>query len=162
MDNEQYINIKIKKLKDEAKNPTIHKDNRKVSDLYAAEDVYIAPNETVAVSTGLAFIFPDEIGMMIMPPNELHSKTSLRYAGGARVIENSYYFKEEVKIYFHNTYSLEENNQKVSEYKLINGTVVSDCNNLYDKGTVKICKGDCIAQIMPVTAAYNDPDNFKS
>ena len=152
---EQCVDISIKMINPEAKMPTIHKDNNRISVLYAAEDVFIAPNETVAVSTGLGFIFPDDVGLMFFPPSELSSKASLRFANNVFVLENDYYYQGEVKIHLQNNYSLNKDSKKVPEYKLIDGTIVSDSNNLYEKGTVKICKGDCIAQMMPVDAAYN-------
>ncbi len=156
MDNKQIIDIRIIKKNPEAKIPTVHKDNNKVSDLYSIEDVFIAPNETVGVSTGLGFIFPDDVGLMFFSPNELSSKASLRFKNNVFVLENSYYYQDEVKIYLHNTYSQNKDYHKVPEYRLIDGTFVSDSHNLYEKGTVKICKGDCIAQMMPVDVAYKD------
>ena len=85
---EQYVDIRIKKFKPEAKMPTTHKDNGRVSDLYAAEDFFIAPNETVAISTGLVFIFPNNVGLMFFPPSELSSKASLRFANNVFIFRN--------------------------------------------------------------------------
>ena len=153
---DQYVDIRIKKFKPEAKMPTTRKDNCRVSDLYAVEEVFISPNETAAVSTGLGFIFPDDVGLMFFSPNELSSKASLRFKNNVFVLENSYYHQDEVKINLQNTYSQNKDSQKVSEYRLIDATIVLDSNNLYEKGTVKICKGDCIAQMMPVDAAFKD------
>ena len=62
-------------------------------------------------------------------------------------------------IYLQNTCPKIDNCQKVSEFKLIDGTVISDQNSLYQKGTVKICKGDCIAGMMPVDAFYSNTDD---
>lgn len=157
---EQCLVIKFKIVNLEAKEPTIHKGNNKLSDIFAAEDVFIAPSETVAVSTGLAFIFPDDIGIMLMPTNDLYSKSSLSFVGRVKVLENSYYPGDEVKINFNNKYSLKEGSKKVHEYKLLDGTVVSDPNNLYVEGTVKIRKGDCIASMMPVDPAYSETDEI--
>ncbi len=156
MDNKQIIDIRIIKKMPEAKMPTVHKDNNEVSDLYSIEDVFISPNETSAVNTGLGFIFPDDVGLMFFPPNALSSKASLRFINNVFVLKNSYYHQDEVKIYLQNTYSQNEDSQKVPEYRLIDGTIITDSNNLYEKGTVKICKGDCIAQMMPVDVAYKD------
>ena len=148
------MEIGLKRIKHDAKTPVTHKDDRRVSDIYAAEDVFIAPGETVAVSTGLGFIFPDEIGLMFFPISGLSSTTSLRYPKGPFVLQNNYYAQQEVMIYLQNTCPKIDNCQKVSEFKLIDGTVISDQNSLYQKGTVKICKGDCIAVMMPVDAFY--------
>ncbi len=154
MDNEQFLDIGLKRVKPDAQPPRLWENGRTL-DLFSAEDVFILPNETIAVSTGYAFIFPDEIGIMIMPANELRKNTYLRYINNVEVLENDYYFKDEVKINLQNTYSLKEDSQKVSQYQLINGNTVTDSNSLYIEGTVKICKGDCIAWMMPVPAAYN-------
>lgn len=142
----------------EAKMPTIHKANDGILVIYAAEEIFISPNETVAVSTGLGFNFPDDVGLMFFPPNALSSKASLRFINNVFVLKNSYYHQDEVKIYLQNTYSQNEDSPKVPDYRLIDGTIVSDSSNLYEKGTVKICKGDCIAQMMPVDAASSNTD----
>ena len=152
------MEIGFKRIKHDAKTPTIHKDDGRILDIYAAEEVLIAPGETVAASTGLCFIFPDEIGLMFMPISGLSSKAFLRYPRGPFVLQNNHYSQEEVKILLENTYASKETLQKVHEYKLIDGTIVSDQNNLYDEGTVKICKGDCIARMMPVEAFYPDTE----
>lgn len=153
---EQHVDISVKRFNPEAKMPTVHKDNDRISVLYSAEDVFVSPNETVSVSTGLSFIFPDDVGLMFFPPSGLSTKASLRFANNIFVLENSYYHQDEVKIYLQNTYSQNKDSEKVPEYRLIDGTIVLDSNNLYEKGTVKICKGDCIAQMMPVDVAYKD------
>ena len=156
MDNKQIIDIRIKKLLPEAKMPTVHKDNIEISDLYSAEDVFIAPSETVAASTGLGFIFPNDVGLMFFSPSELITKASLRFMNYVFVLENSYYHQDEVKIYLQNTYPHNKDFKKVHEYKLIDGTIISDTNNLFVEGTVKISRGDLIAWMKPVDAAYKD------
>ncbi len=148
------MKIGFKKIKNDAKTPAIHKDDGRILDIYAAEEVFIAPGETVAVSTGLGFIFPDEIGIMFMPLEVLSTKASLKYAKGVRVLQNNYYFQEEVKIYLQNINTEEEDPQQVHEYRLIDGTTVLDLENSYYTGTIKINKGDCIARMMPVEAFY--------
>ena len=153
MDN--VYEIAFKKLNPSAKVPTNH-DKGKIVDIYAAEDKFIVPGETVAVGTGLAFTFPDVLGLMFMPVSGLSTNTSLRYANGPFVLQNNYYEKEEVKIRFQNTYGDGEKVEKVPEYKLIDGSVISNPGKLYTKGTVKICKGDCISRMMPVDAFYQD------
>ena len=147
--------VAFKKLDPSVKAPTCH-DGGKILDIYAAEDMFIVPGDTVSVGTGLVFMFPDTLGLMFMPVIGLSTNTTLRYANGPFVLQNNYYEKEEVKIRFQNTYSDGEKEEKVSEYKLIDGSVISDPGKLYSKGTVKICKGDCISRMMPVDAFYQD------
>ncbi len=156
---EQCVDISIKIFNPEAKMPTVHKDNDGISVIYAAEDVFISPNETVAVSTGLGFVFPDDVGLMFFSPSELSAKASLRFINNVFVLKNRYYHQDEVKIYLQNTYSQSKDSQKTPKYRLIDGTIVSDPGNVYVEGTVKICKGDCIAHMMPVAPFY--PDNEK-
>lgn len=159
MDNEKPVDISYKKLKPEAKTPKV-RNNGNMFDIYAAEEFFIEPNEIAAVSTGLTFTFPDDMGLMFIPPSDLRSKASLWFPEGCKVIENSYYSKEEVKIYLQNTYTLKEGSKKVHEYKLIDGNVIAESQKLYTEGTVKICKGDCIACMLPVAAAYSNGDEI--
>ncbi len=153
MDNDRYFDINLKKFNHDALAPRVREDG-KTSDIFAAEDVFIAPSETVAVSTGLGFIFPNDVGLMFFSPSELITKASLRFMNYVFVLENSYYHQDEVKIYLQNTYPHNKDFKKVPEYKLIDGTIISDTNNLFVEGTVKICKGDLIAWMKPVDAAY--------
>ena len=147
------MDIAFKKLIPEAITPATDKDGL-ILDLYAAEDAFISPNEIAAVSTGICFIFPDEIGLMICPPGGLNKNTSLRYAKGAVVLQNNYYSQDTVKILLQNTYFEKGSSEKVHEYTLIDGTIVSDPGTFYDRGTIKICRGDHIARMMPVDAFY--------
>ena len=86
-------------------------------------------------------------------------QTGKRHSKSVIVLQNNYYSREEIKIFLQNTYNEKENPQKVHEYRRIDGSIVSGQNNFYDRGTVKICKGDCIAHMMPV-APFNS-DNEK-
>lgn len=148
------MDIKFKSIKPEIKMPVFN-EKKTWLEVFAAEDVFISPKEIKAVSTGLSFVFPDDIGLMFIPPSTLTSKVNLRYARNVFVLENSYYHQTEVMIYLENTNDIKGDNKKVAEYKLIDGTTVTDAKNLYDEGTVKIRKGDCIAWVQPVEAAYN-------
>lgn len=143
--------VAFKKLDPSVKAPTCH-DEGNILDIYAAEDVFIVPGDTVTVGTGLAFMFPDALGLMFMPVSGLSTNTTLRYANGPLVLQNNYYEQEEVKIRFQNTYGDGETVEKVPDYRLIDGSVIADPNGLYAKGTVKICKGDRISRMMPVDA----------
>ena len=91
---------------------------------------------------------------MICPPGGLNKNTSLRYAKGAVVLQNNYYSQDAVKILLQNTYFEKGSSEKVHEYTLIDGTIVSDPGTFYDRGTIKICRGNCIARMMPVDAFY--------
>ena len=157
------MDIAFKKLIPEAITPATDKDGL-ILDLYAAEDVFISPNEIAAVSTGICFIFPDELGLMICPPGGLNKNTSLRYAKGIMVLQNNNYSQDAVKILLQNSCVVKESPEKVHEYTFIDGTIVSDSGTLYDRGTIKICRGNCIARMMPVDAFYPNtediPDKF--
>ena len=136
----------------------VYDENHNLIKIFAAEDVFISPDERKTVSTGIAFVFPDDVGLMFFPPSELTSKTGLRYdyPNHAFVLQNNYYHQEELKIRFKNSCAINADAKRVCEYKLIDGTIVSDSNNLYNEGTVKICKGDCIALMKQVPAFYDD------
>ena len=135
-------------------------ENYNLTKIFAAEDAFISPDEVKAVSTGIVFKFPEDVGLMFFPPSELTSKTGLRYdyPNHAFVIQNNYYHQEELKIRFKNSYSIKGDAKRVSEYKLIDGTIVTNPNNLYNEGTVKICKGDCIAIMKQVPAFYDETE----
>ncbi len=92
---------------------------------------------------------------MFIPPSAMTSKSSLRYAKNVFVLENSYYHQEELRIHLKNIYPTKDSIKRVTEYKLIDGSIVTDDNNYFDEGTVKIRKGDLIAWVQPVDAAYN-------
>ena len=152
--------IKCKRAKPGAKLP-VFDEKHSWFEVFAAEDVFISPNEIKDVRTGTIFIFPNEIGLMFMPISEMRTKASITYANNVFVKENSYYFQDELKIKLKNTYSPEDDGEKVYEYKLLDGTIIKDQNHLYVKGTVKICSGDCISHMMEVTAACNNPEIYK-
>lgn len=148
------MDIHYRQINPEAKLPVFN-EMKSLLEVFAAEDIFISPNEIKAVSTGLSFIFPDDIGIMFIPPSAMTSKTSLRYVKNVFVLENSYYHQEEFIIHFKNIYLTKDSIKSVTEYKLIDGSIVTDDNNYYDEGTVKIRKGDLIAWVQPVDAAYN-------
>ncbi len=149
--------IVCKPIKPDVPQPEFE-ENHDIIKIFAAEDVFISPDERKAVSTGISFEFPDDVGLMFFPPSELTSKTGLRYdyLNHAFVLQNNYYHQEELKIRFKNSCFIKGDVKRVSEYKLIDGTTVSDPNTLYNEGTVKICKGDCIALMKQVAAFYDE------
>ena len=148
------MDIHFRQINPEVKLPVFNKE-KSLLEVFAAEDVLISPNEIKDVSTGLSFVFPDDIGLMFIPPSAMTSKSSLRYAKNVFVLENSYYHQEELRIHLKNIYPTKDSIKRVTEYKLIDGSIVTDDNNYFDEGTVKIRKGDLIAWVQPVDAAYN-------
>src|SRR5690606_29790245 len=58
--------------------------------LYAAEDVIIAPGETVAVPVGFAVELPDGYELQIRPRSGISLKTKLRVANAPGTIDADY------------------------------------------------------------------------
>lgn len=97
-------------------------------DLYAAEDVIVAPGETAVVPLGFKLALPPGYGLFVLPRSGLSLKTTLRVANGPGLIDHG--FREEAGVIVWNTASRD--------------------NPLAGPGAVrpplKISKGDRIAQ----------------
>ena len=157
---EKETNIQYRVIKPGIKLPVFDEEKSWLK-VFSPGDIFISPDVVAVIDTGIAFSFSNEIGLMFMPTSEMCHQSTLRYNKGPMILENSYYSGEEVIICLKNIYPVTDDVRKVSEYKLIDGTVVSDPDNLYDEGTVKVCKGDCLAHITVVDAFYNDREFIK-
>ena len=148
MKKDDVLEVKFKTTTVGIKLPKYGTEGSSCFDLYAAEDVFIQPAETVVVGTGIIFEPPEGYGMMVYPRSGISSKVPLRFANGVGVIDNDY--RGEVKILLENVRPEKFKVFKVPAYQLVDGTVVEDFKVYYPEGTIKICKGDRIAQCMPV------------
>ena len=94
--------IKIKKLDDGAKVPTYGTVCAAGADLYAVLDapVTIAPNETKAIATGLAFEIPVGLVGLVFARSGLSCKQDLAPANKVGVIDADY--RGEVMVMLHN------------------------------------------------------------
>lgn len=92
----QIIDVKIQKLTDTAVVPTYSHLTDACADIYADEDVVIAPGATHCVSTGLAFAIPDGFVIHVYARSGLSVKTSLRLANSVGIIDAGY--RDELKV----------------------------------------------------------------
>lgn len=92
----QIVDVKIQKLTQTAKMPEYSHTTDACADIYADEDVVIAPGETHCVSTGLALAIPDGFMVHVYARSGLSVKTSLRLANSVGIIDAGY--RDELKV----------------------------------------------------------------
>lgn len=80
--------LKMKRLREDAKLPRYARPGDAGLDVYADEDVTLAPNERAAVSTGIAMEIPDGHVGLIWDKSGLSIKHGLKTLGG--VIDSGY------------------------------------------------------------------------
>lgn len=81
------VDVKIKKLHEDAIIPTYAHTSDAGADVYALEDTDIPPHKTVIVKTGIAVKMPDNYEIQIRPRSGLSSKTNLRIANAPGTIK---------------------------------------------------------------------------
>lgn len=96
------FDVRIKKLKENAKMPTYGSDFAAGADVYAAidEEVTIEPGETKLIPTGLAFEIPEGYAGFVYARSGLASKRDLAPANKVGVIDADY--RGEVMVALHN------------------------------------------------------------
>ena len=96
------IQVKVKKLKDNAIMPTRGTEYAAGADLYACIDspVIIAPHETVMIGTGLAMEIPEGYAGLIYPRSGIASKRGLAPANIVGVVDPDY--RGECMVAMHN------------------------------------------------------------
>ena len=99
----QKAQIKVKKLRENAKIPTYGTELSAGADLYAALDeaVTIAPNETKFIPTGLSIEFPVGFGGMIYARSGLSCKQGLAPANKVGIVDADYRGEVMVPLYNH-------------------------------------------------------------
>jgi len=137
------LEIGFKRLSENAVLPTKANPSDSGLDLYAAEDVIIAPGETTVVKTNLAVQLPPGYEAQVRPRSGITSKTKLRVQLGT--IDESY--RGDIGIIVDNIYAFYEigddfyTAMDVSNEAIIDGTI-------HKLGTYRIKKGDKIAQLV--------------
>ncbi|WP_026073780.1 dUTP diphosphatase [Acetivibrio cellulolyticus] len=104
-------------------------------DVCAAEEVSIAPGETVIIPTGLKLAIPDGYEVQVRPRSGISYKTPLRLSNSPGTIDSGY--RDELGIIMTNT----------SE-SAFNDNIYGIDSKGNSKGTYRIRKGDRIAQIV--------------
>lgn len=96
------FDVRIKKLRENAKVPSYGSEFAAGADIYAALDeaVTISPNETKLIPTGLAFEIPQGYAGFVYARSGLASKKGLAPANKVGVIDSDY--RGEVMVALHN------------------------------------------------------------
>jgi dUTP pyrophosphatase len=107
-------------------------------DVYAAENITIAPGKTVIVPTGLKLAIPEGYEIQVRPRSGISFKTPLRIPNSPGTIDSGY--RDELGIIVWNSSDI------CTEDKCNTSYTLDDKGN--KKGTYIIKKGDRIAQIV--------------
>lgn len=97
--------VQLKKLRDDATVPTRGSEKAAGYDLYSAEELKVAPGETVKVGTGIAVAIPDGNFGGIYARSGLATKEGLRPANCVGVIDSDY--RGEIIVALHNDSAVE-------------------------------------------------------
>ncbi len=89
--------VKIKKLHPDAKIPSHNNEHAAGFDIYSVEDVILYPNETKAVSTGIAVEIPEGKVLLLWDSSGMGFKGIHRFSG---VLDSDY--RGEIKVVLHN------------------------------------------------------------
>lgn len=155
------INVKIKRLNENAVIPKYAHDYDAGFDLVATEDVIIEPGETKLIPTGLAFELPPDYEIQVRPRSGITLNTKLRVQFGT--VDSAY--RGEVGVIVDNISQvvygdLDLNDPVFRPYESahiegIDGKETTNHWYYYPQGTYIIRKGDRIAQavIKPVEQA---------
>jgi len=140
------IPVKIRKLSPAARIPTYATSGSAAFDLYAAEDVIIAPGETKKVPLGFAVEIPVGFEMQIRPRSGNSYKTPLRITNSPATIDVD--FRGEVAVLIDNT----SRDTWSNAARRLDNTYDDDTRDKCEAGSYIIRQGDRIAQavIVPV------------
>ena len=158
------LEIGFKRLSDNAILPTKAHATDSGFDLFAAQDIIIAPCETVVVPTDIAVQLPQGYEAQVRPRSGITSKTKLRiqlgtidepYRGNIGIIVDNIAQKEiEMRV---TSDRLRLTNPQSNHYKTIDNRGKIDNKARTLTGTYLIRKGDKIAQLVvqpiPATVA---------
>lgn len=98
------MEVKIKKLREDAIVPTYGSSMAVGADLYSCVDEIINPGETKMVPIGLAFAIPAGYGMFIYARSSLSTKEGLAPATKVSVIDPDYRGELFVPLYNHSSF----------------------------------------------------------
>ena len=147
------MQLKIKKLTDTAIIPVKAHDDDACYDLSADEDLYLFPQHTYAVSTGLKFDIQNGYLVSIRPRSGISLKTPIRVANTPGTVDSNY--KGEIKVILHNTAQLIDDPKNNVYYDLTGRNYRMSAEEMRQRkiqtlpwGTIKISKGDRIAQFL--------------
>ncbi|MDD2214595.1 MAG: dUTP diphosphatase [Oscillospiraceae bacterium] len=130
--------VTVEKIRATARLPFYAHEGDAGMDICAAEDVELAPGETVAVPTGLKFLLPRGMEIQVRPRSGLSLKTPLRLPNSPGTIDSGY--RDELKILLHNSSCPCQVQDEAAVY-----TLEEKANR---KGRYLIKCGDRIAQLV--------------
>ncbi len=155
--------LRYKKVNPAAVEPAYAHDGDSGFDLYATEDVIIAPGSTEKVPTGLAFEIPEGYELQVRPKSGISTRTKLRVTLGT--VDSNY--RGEVSVMVDNIFTVTQryntDEYGITEYYPIPGETFDVKNEAatdvpygnHSHGTYIIRKGEKIAQavLAPVSQA---------
>lgn len=115
--------------------PSYAKEGDAGMDVCSAQEILIAPGETVIIPTGIKLAIPDGYEIQVRPRSGISFKTPLRLSNSPGTIDSGY--RDELGIIMTNT-SENAFNDKIYDIDTKGNS----------KGTYRIKKGDRIAQIV--------------
>ena len=117
------MQLKVKKMKDNAILPTRGSEQAAGIDLYANLDkdyIVISPGETRMFGSGIACEFPEGYWGMIVPRSSIGIKRHLNIPQGAAVIDEDYVSEIMLAFYNHGeTNQIIENGERVAQLVLL-------------------------------------------
>ena len=137
----KIIQIPIEKCHDDAKIPVYANLTDAGADLYAIEDIVIAPGETVLVPTGLKVASPRGYEIQVRPKSGRALKTKMRVANTPGTIDSGY--RDEIKVIIDN---IEPPFKDINYHFDDEGKVIIDF--ILHGSSYSISKGDKFAQLV--------------
>ena len=129
------INIKIKRLNENAILPEKQHDSDAGYDLHSIEDIILKPNQIYKVKTGIAIQIPNNYGGLVLPRSGLSSKYGISLINTPGLIDPGYRGELLIPLINHssNEYTINKN-ERVAQLILIeipevNIEVVSDLDD---------------------------------
>lgn len=137
------VNVKIKKLHDDAVIPRYVREMDAGFDLVAVEDVIIEPGQSAKVPIGLAIALPEGYELQIRPRSGLSANTKLRISNAPGTIDAGY--RGEICVLMDNTRPLVL--AITTELDTLDGLAADlGLSEVHPHGTYLVRKGDRIAQ----------------
>lgn len=133
-----HQNVYINLISSNAIMPSYAHSNDAGMDIFASEDIYVMPGQSVLVPTGLKMAIPDGFEIQIRPRSGLSLNTLLRIPNSPGTIDSGY--RDEIKIIIYNASAVSDSDNEVNTY-----TTESKGN---PQGIYLIRRGDRIAQMV--------------
>lgn len=148
------IEVYIELCREDIEIPTYARLGDAGMDIRAAEDIFIYPNETIVIPTGIKVAIPKGYEIQVRPRSGLSLKTPLRVSNSPGTVDSG--FRDEVGVIMTNT-----SNTGVTSYFGTYG--IDEKGN--KQGAYQIKKGDRIAQLVlneVPTIKFIQTDNVQS